>query len=164
MRSTILRVNLSLPLHSFALLHRGQETKRQRVASVEDNRSLPSERASRGRESSVWEQFDRAKNELEGVGEDLDRCLEDIQLHEDYCDLRGSQMLAFRDHQEDLGSLSFNTFVRCMRSQEVQAIALISQVNDIDLELRTSSTFDVNVLDEAPGASLSVGGFVRSSR
>jgi hypothetical protein len=95
-----------MPMRSVKAIHRGQETERQRVTSVEDNRSLSSERASRGRERSAWEQFDRVKNELEGVGKYLDWCLKDLQvLHEDYCDLRGSQKLAFRDYQEDLGSL-----------------------------------------------------------
>jgi hypothetical protein len=43
-----------------------------------------------------------------------------------------------------------------MKAQEIQAIAFISQVDDTDLELRTSSTLDVDVLDEAPGASSKV--------
>jgi hypothetical protein len=46
------------------------------------------------------------KDELEGMGEDLDLCMKDLRgLHEDYCDLRESQKQAFRDHQEVLGSL-----------------------------------------------------------
>ncbi len=73
---------------------------------MEDKRSLSSERAFRGRGRSVWEQFDRVKDELEGMGEDLDLCMKDLRgLHEDYCDLRESQKQAFRDHQEVLGSL-----------------------------------------------------------
>jgi hypothetical protein len=46
--------------------------------------------------------------------------------------------------------MSFSSFVRSLRARDIQGIALISVVEASDLDLRTTSTLDVDVLDASP--------------